>query len=98
MLNEEINKYRELYTQLVTEFAALHNQNASFLRSKGRTPGFACSKHLREIERLCKEVKKQSVLVRKENVANIRLERALKREEKKNNKKKKKKNDVDVPK
>lgn len=97
MLNEEINKYKDLYTLLVTEFAALHNQNALFLKNNSRPTGFACSQHLREIERLCKEIKKQSVKVRNEKVANLRLERAARIEAKKN-KKKKKKNDVDVSK
>jgi hypothetical protein len=84
MLNEEINKYNNLYSQLVSAFAELHNQNLIFVRTTGRTPGYICRKHLRDVELLSKQLKKQSQLVCKENLANIKLERKLKKEEKKN--------------
>jgi len=84
MLNEEINKYKDLYSQLISAFAELHNQNLIFVRTTGRTPGYICRKHLRDVELLAKQLKKQSQLVCKENLANIKLERKLKKEEKKN--------------
>ena len=83
MLNEEINKYKELYSQLVSEFTELHNHTQVFLKSKARDVGFAGRKNLRTIESLAKSLKKQSQLVYKENLANVRAEKKLKREEKK---------------
>ena len=86
MLNEKINKYKELYSQLVSEFVGLHNINLVFVKTKGRDTGYITRQHLREIERLAKELKKQGQLVFKENIANVRLEKQLKREQKKVNK------------
>ena len=45
MLNEEINKYNNLYSQLISAFAELHNQNLIFVRTQGREPGFRCREH-----------------------------------------------------
>ena len=84
MLNEEINKYNNLYSQLISAFAELHNQNLIFVRTQGREPGFRCREQLRIVEEAAKQLKRQSQLVCKENLANIRLEKKLKKEEKKN--------------
>ena len=86
MLHEEINKYNNLYSQLVDAFVDLHNQNLIFVRTTGRLPGYMCRKHLRDVELLAKQLKKQSQLVCKENLANIKLEQKLKKEEIKNGK------------
>jgi hypothetical protein len=83
MLNEEINKYKELYSQLIGEFAELHNHTLVFVKTRGRDVGFAGRKNLRAIEGLAKSLKKQSQLVYKESLANLRAEKKLKREEKK---------------
>lgn len=97
MLNDQINKYKQLYTQLIDEFTSLHNNHVLFMQTRGRIPGFASRKNLRAIEKLSKLLKRQSQFVYKENLANIRLEKARLREEKKN-KKKKKNNDMVIPK
>ena len=86
MLNDEINKYKDLYSQLVSAFAELHNHNLVFVRTQGQLPGYLCRKELRTVEQLAKQLKKQCYLVGKENLANVRLEKKLKREEKKNGK------------
>jgi hypothetical protein len=86
MLNDEINKYKDLYSQLVSAFAELHNQNLIFVRTQGQLPGYLCRKELRDVVELAKQLKRQSLLVAKENLANIRLEKQLKKEEKKNGK------------
>ena len=82
MSNEQINKYKELYSQLVSAFAGLHNETLLFVKTKGREPGFATRKHLRAVENLAKELKKQGQLVCKENLENLRAEKKLKKEEK----------------
>ena len=73
MLSDEINKYKELYSQLVSAFAELHNQNLIFVRTTGRTPGYLCRRELRNVEMLAKQLKQQSKLVCKEHLVNIRL-------------------------
>jgi hypothetical protein len=84
MLKDEINKYNEYYAQLVSAFAELHNQNLIFVRTTGRTPGYLCRRELRNVEELATKLKKQSQLVCKEQLANIKLEIKLKKEEKRN--------------
>jgi hypothetical protein len=80
MLNEEINKYKELYSQLVSEFAKFHNHSLVFVKSRARDVGFAGRRNLRTIESIIRSLKKQSQLVYKENLANIRAEKKLKKE------------------
>ena len=75
MLNDEIKKYKELYSQLVSAFAELHNQNLIFVRTTGRTPGYLCRRELRNVILLATQLKRQSKLVCRENLDNIRLEK-----------------------
>lgn len=90
MSAEEINKYKELYSRLITEFAGLHNTHASFVKNIGRETGFATRKHLSEIIVLANEMRKQGRSVYKEVLENRRLEKTRLKEEKRNRKKKKK--------
>lgn len=64
---------------MVTEFVELYNDNLNFFKTLGREPGYAARKHLRNIEDLAKQLKKQSQLVNKENLANLRAEAKLKK-------------------
>lgn len=73
MLSDNIKQYRELYSQLVSAFAELHNQNLIFVQTTGRSPGYLCRRELRNVETLAKQLKQQSKLVCKEQLANIRL-------------------------
>lgn len=82
MSNDQINKYKELYSQLVSAFAGLHNETLVFVRTRGREPGLATRKHLRAVEGFAKELKRQGLLVYKEHVANLKAEKKLQREEK----------------
>ena len=77
--NKELEKYKELYSQLTTEFVELYNDNLGFFKTLGREPGYAARKHLRNIEEIAKQLKKQSQLVNKENLANVRAEAKLKK-------------------
>lgn len=86
MLNEEINKYKELYSKLVSEFAKLHNTHMSFVKHTGRETGFATRKHLSEIIVLANEMRKTGRSVYKESVANKRLEKIRLKEEKRKKK------------
>jgi hypothetical protein len=87
--NEEINKYKELYSQLVNEFAELHNAHLVFLKFQGREPGYATRKRLRAIIDLASELRRQGVKVCKESVRNNRIEQLRRRAELKNKPKKK---------
>ena len=66
MLSDNIKQYRELYSQLVSAFAELHNQNLIFVQTTGRSPGYLCRRELRNVETLAKQLKQQSKLVCKE--------------------------------
>ena len=69
MLNEEINKYTEMYSQLITEFAGLHNTHSAFVKHVGRESGFATRKHLHQISVISKNMKKQGQKIRRESIA-----------------------------
>lgn len=86
MSNEEINKYKELYSQLVSELAGLHNTHLTFLKHIGRDTGFATRKHLRAIANIADEMKRQGQKVCKESMENKRLEKKQLKEEKRNKK------------
>lgn len=86
MSNEEINKYKELYSQLVSELAGLHNTHLTFLKHIGRDTGFATRKHLRAIADIADEMKRQGQKVCKESMENKRLEKKQLKEEKRNKK------------
>ena len=75
MSNEEINKYKELYSQLISELVGLHNTHASFVRNVGRDTGNACRRHLRAISNIATELKRQGQKVGKESTANRRAEK-----------------------
>lgn len=96
MSNEQINKYKEVYSNLVSAFAKLHNAHLSFVINKGRDTGFAVRKELRTVEQSAKDLKKLCQLVSKESIQNRRLEKKRQREERLANKVKKKKNVVDL--
>jgi hypothetical protein len=86
MSNEEINKYKELYSQLVSELTGLHNTHISFLKYVGRDSGFETRRHLRAIANIATEMKKQGQKVCKESIENKRLESRRLKEEKRNKK------------
>jgi cell division protein FtsB len=73
MLNEQINKYKDLYSEMVSAFARLHNAHMPFVINKGRDTGFAVRKELRTIEQAANELKKLSQRVSKESLENRRL-------------------------
>ncbi len=91
MSNEELEKYKKLYSELITHFAELHNTHSSFVKHCGRETGFATRKHLAAMVKLANQMRKQGVAVYREHQANLKLEKRLLKEEKRNNKKKKKK-------
>ena len=69
MLNEEINKYTEMYSQLITEFAGLHNTHSSFVKYVGRETGFATRKHLHQICVIANDMRRQGQKIRRESIA-----------------------------
>jgi hypothetical protein len=75
MLNEEINKYIEMYSELVSAYTGLHNTHISFLKYIGRDTGLDTRKHLRKIEVLAKEMKVQGQLICKKSMEQKRLEK-----------------------
>jgi hypothetical protein len=86
MLNDKINKYKEVYSDLISAMAKLHNASMPFVINKGRETGFAVRKELRAIEGCARELKKLSQQVCKEAITNKRLEKARIQEEKRNKK------------
>lgn len=89
--NEQLNRYKELYSQLVSEFAKLHNTHIQFITYVGRDTGFATRKHLSEIYTISNEMRKIGRHLQKESLINRRLAMAKAKEEKRISKLSKKK-------
>ena len=80
-LNEEINKYAEMYSQLITEFAGLHNTHMPFVKHAGRETGFATRKHLHQICVISNKMRKQGQKIYKvSKAAKIEEHKAAKAE------------------
>jgi hypothetical protein len=88
--NEELDKYKDLYSQLVSSLVELHNSHLSFIKYVGRDTGFATRKHLRAIADIADEMKRQGQKVCKESMENKRKEHFRLKEEKRNRKRPKK--------
>jgi hypothetical protein len=101
MLNDELNKYKEMYSLLVEQFVFLHNRNMFFIENtETARPHAEVRKILSEIHKLTKVMKNQTKLVHQEGLENLREERRLNRETKKRqigryNPRKKKENNND---
>jgi|694.fasta_scaffold00326_22 hypothetical protein len=89
MSNIELEKYKNLYSQLISEFATLHNSHQLFIRTKGRDPAMVSRRSLRSIAKIANEMKRQGQKVSQEFMANKRLEKIRLREEKATKKTKK---------
>ena len=72
MSNEEINKYKDLYSQLVAELVGLHNTHLRFIKYVGRDTGWDTRRHLRAIADIADEMKRQGQKVCKESMENKR--------------------------
>jgi len=94
MSNEQLEKYKELYSQLIVELVGLHNTHLSFIKHVGRDTGTDTRRHIREVVRIATELKRQGQKVCKEEMANKRLAK----QQKKENKNKKKRNDLVISK
>ena len=94
MSNDELKKYKSLYSDLISHIAELHNTHISFVKHCGRETGFATRKHLAALSKLANEMRRQGRLVYNEHLSNKKLEKLQIKEAKKNNKKRKKKDDL----
>lgn len=91
MLNEELEKYKDMYADLVKHFTELHNTHSSFLKWVGRDTGYATRKHLTGMSQICKDMRKQGLKAYRRHLEIQQLEKKKLKEEKRNSKKTKKK-------
>jgi hypothetical protein len=89
MSNDELEKYKDMYAELVSHFAELHNTHMSFVKHCGRETGFATRKHLAAMVKIANQMRKQGVAAYRQHKINLKLEHRRLKEEKRNNKKKK---------
>ena len=61
MSTQELEKYKQIYSEFISELVHLHNAHLVFVNRLGRETGFAVRKHLKEITKLQKELKKSNV-------------------------------------
>ena len=72
MSTEELIKYKDMYSQLMSEVVQLHNTHLVFIRSLGRDFGESTRRHIRQIENIAREMKKQGIKVYRENLKNVK--------------------------
>jgi hypothetical protein len=94
MINEHIEKFKDLYAEYVTHITELHNHHRLFVETVSDRSGFSVRRHLRmmvnlerEMIRASKDACKTQVQIRKQQE---RLMKQQAREEKKKSKRKKK--------
>lgn len=101
MSNEELEKYKEIHSRLVEQFVLLHNKNQHFIHwSESENIGFQIRSVLREIQKITRELHKQTKLVRIEGINNLKELKRQQREVKKQKgsyRKRKKPNDNNRP-
>lgn len=91
MLNENLEKYKKVYSELISEFAELHNSHLRFMKHVGRDTGFDTRKHIVNIYNLAHELRRTGVKVCKESMEIKRAEHFKAKEEKRISKGRKKK-------
>lgn len=89
MSNEELDKYKKLYEELVSSFVGVHNTHISFLKYIGRDTGFATRKHLANISSIANEMRRQGRKVYKEELENRKFQKIQLKKEKQSKKLKK---------
>lgn len=82
MSAKEINKYNELYNELVEAFVKLHNANIAFQYFQGRDKGNSVRRELRKFGQISKDLSIQCRKVCREGEDNRKLAMKQKREAK----------------
>jgi len=82
MSTKEINKYNEMYNELVEAFVKLHNANMGFQNFQGRDKGNAVRRELRTFHQVARALIIQCKRVCAEGEANRKMEMRRKREAK----------------
>lgn len=77
MSDNELQKYKQLYSEYIDEIIELHNINQSFLNHIGLRTTFAVRRQIKKITKLHKNISKSSGLVYKENVLNNKKRQEL---------------------
>lgn len=78
MLNVELEKFKELYTQYVEQIVNVHNESKLFSKYAGRESGFALRRALRTMNVLQRALHLASKSAYRENLRMIRAERSEK--------------------
>lgn len=85
MINSELEAYKELHSQLITQIVNMHNAHLKFLEVPYERPGFHVRKALREMVKIEKLMIKLSNKVSAERRRLLKLERQQKAEYKRLN-------------
>ena len=79
MLNHELEKFKDLYSQYISQIVIVHNASLLFMAGTMKEPGYAVRKALREMNELQKSLQKTSLLAYQES---IRIRKELTKQEK----------------
>lgn len=72
MSNEQLNKYKELYSQLVSQFVDLHNYHHAFINSPSSKNGVDTRKSIKSMIDIEKKMRRLSATVSREHRKNVK--------------------------
>jgi hypothetical protein len=72
MSNEQLNKYKELYSQLVSHFVDLHNYHHTFINSPSSKNGVDTRKSIKRMIDIEKKMRQLSATVSREHRKNVK--------------------------
>ena len=73
--HDEFNRYIELYSEYVDRSVNLHNYHRLFVKNKSLESGEKLREQLREMSKLCEELKRKCLASYRENRENVKLKK-----------------------
>jgi hypothetical protein len=77
MLTENLERYKQLYSEYIELSIELHNYQQAFFVTLGQTPRVHVVKAWYKMGKICKEMKKLSLLVHRDNIENKKELKAI---------------------
>jgi hypothetical protein len=70
MLTENLERYKQLYSEYIDHSVTLHNYQQAFLTTLGQVPRRNIGKAVSKMGKLCREMRKLSILVHRDHIEN----------------------------
>jgi len=77
---DDFNKYMKVYSEYVELSIALHNYHQQFVKNRRFEPGERVREQLRDMSKLCLELKRACLAASKESKINLTLQKQMDKE------------------